>query len=265
MGYISYQNEIYSHTIVKHRKYTDIHYHDNYELYFLVDGATKYFIGNEIFTVHKGDFVFVPKGVLHKTDSENCLYNNRILISFDDAVFNQDMQDVFQALCTAKIISIDRVNEFIFKDLLKKIEKEYKEGAAHYKPLIKSYIRELLILLIRHKKSGNQEKKEEDEFFYAVQDYIVENFNADLSLRSLSKCFYLSESTLSRKFKNAFGMNLVEYINYIRILNAEKMLVETNKPVSHIAELCGFQDSNYFSTVFKRIIGKPPMKYRKEK
>ncbi len=49
---------------VNRRKSCEVHYHDEHELYYLQEGRTTYFIDNEIFGVEKGDFVFVPRGIL---------------------------------------------------------------------------------------------------------------------------------------------------------------------------------------------------------
>ena len=45
---------------------------------------------------------------------------------------------------------------------------------------------------------------------------------------------------------------------------AANMLVETKDSITEIATYCGYQDSNYFGDVFKKIIGVSPNKYRKE-
>ena len=57
---------------VNRRKSCEVHYHDEHELYYMQEGRTTYFIDNEIFGVEKGDFVFVPRGILHRTDSGDC-------------------------------------------------------------------------------------------------------------------------------------------------------------------------------------------------
>ena len=73
----------------------------------------------------------------------------------------------------------------------------------------------------------------------------------------------MSESHLSRKFKAHTGIGINEYITYVRITNAEKLLRETELSVTEVADQCGYSDSNYFSTVFKRIKGITPQKCRK--
>ena len=47
--------------VVNRRNLTKMHYHDEHELYYLLSGNTKYFIKDEIFSLSKGDFIFIPK------------------------------------------------------------------------------------------------------------------------------------------------------------------------------------------------------------
>jgi two-component system response regulator YesN len=56
--------------------------------------------------------------------------------------------------------------------------------------------------------------------------------------------------------------NFHEFINNERIEEAKKLLKNTNYPISTIAYDLGFNDSNYFSVVFKKFTGKTPKEYR---
>ena len=71
----------------------------------------------------------------------------------------------------------------------------------------------------------------------------------------------MSPSHFSKQFKSITGVGLSEYINVSRISKAEKLLRKTNKPITEIATECGFNDSNYFAAVFKKIKGTTPKKY----
>jgi AraC-like DNA-binding protein len=55
-----------------------------------------------------------------------------------------------------------------------------------------------------------------------------------------------------------------KYILLVRLKEAEKMILGTNKSIKEIASLCGFNDSNRLSTLFKEVYGLPPMQYKKE-
>ena len=54
---------------------------------------------------------------------------------------------------------------------------------------------------------------------------------------------------------------MIEYLNHIRITAAEKLLIQTDMPITRIAMECGFNDSNYFAAVFKKIKGITPKKF----
>ena len=75
---------------VNGRKICEVHYHEEHELYYMQEGRTTYFIDDEIYGVEKGEFVFIPKEILHWTDSGDCKRNARILLNFPDSVFAGD-------------------------------------------------------------------------------------------------------------------------------------------------------------------------------
>ena len=80
----------------------------------------------------------------------------------------------------------------------------------------------------------------------------------EITIDDLSQFAGYSRAHLSRQFKKATGLSIVEYINYIRCTNAHTMLVGENKTVSEVALECGFSNMSYFSKIYKRVIGKLP-------
>jgi len=260
-----FENQIFSYNKVTNRRtfMEDFHYHTNYELYYLIDGTTKYIIGDEAFRVQSGDFVFVPKSIPHKTDSEECLHNERLLVSFDDSVFEGDMSVVLEELSREKLIAVDKNNLTDITELLQKLQMEYYNNYPYKEIVFKNYVRELLTLICRYRSKEKQIISDSDRIIYEIADYISANFSEELSLEMLSKRFTISKGQLSRKFRSVMGTGLNEYIRYIRILNGEKLLRDTGFSVTEVAERCGFNDSNYFSAVFKGAMGITPLQYRK--
>lgn len=249
--------------VTEKRKITDIHYHSEHELYYLIDGETKYFIGDEFFHIRKGNFIFVPKGMIHKTDSEDCLYNERIVLSLNDRIFDYTMQPLLEELAKSKLICLPEKHLPSITELMQKIEKEYHAKHKYKEQMMESYIRELVVRLCRYKTDEKQHLNESDLFIYRISEYISNNLSDEISLTSLSKTFSLSEGHLSRKFKAVLGVGINEYIRYVRIQRAAQLLLDTDKSITQISGLCGFNDSNYFSTVFKSTMGTTPHKYRK--
>lgn len=95
--------------------------------------------------------------------------------------------------------------------------------------------------------------------------FIRTNLDQDLSLEAISNAIQLSSYELSRQFKKETGQTITEYINKQRINEAVYMLRNTTISITDIAQFIGFNDPNYFTTVFKKIEGISPSEYRKNK
>ena len=148
------------------------------------------------------------------------------------------------------------------QEILKKIENEHNNREKDFYEMQKLYLRQMLVLISRYRITKTP--VEFKEYYAIIQDaarYISENCNDDLSLQKLSKKYAMSPSHFSRQFKAVTGVCLNEYINISRITAAEKLLLNTNMPITKIAMECGFNDSNYFAAVFKKIKGITPKKY----
>lgn len=241
-----------------------VHYHNEYELYYMLDGETTYFIEDRIYSVEKGNFVFIPRGVPHRTDSLDGRYNERLLLNFGEEMINEKTRPLLARLGENNLLHIPEQHLPELEQLFLKIESEYRQQAPGQEALLEVYIHELLILLCRYQSPPEDTVRKADQLIYDVSEYIRSNYGQDITLSSLSRLFWVNESHLSRKFKSVTGIGLNQYIAYVRISNAEKMLRETQLSVTEIAGKCGFNDSGYFAAVFKKINGGTPLSYRKQ-
>lgn len=249
--------------VTNQRKMSQVHYHYQHELYYLVSGETKYFVGEDIYHLLPGDFIFVPRLVIHKTDSETCMHNERILMSFEDSVFDASTRPLLAELFDNKLIHIPANKAYQVEELLRRLQAEADREDSYSGTLMKLYILELLTLLCRLRYDYIPQVSETEKLIGSVVDYIRANYSQELTLSILSKKFALSESCLSRKFKSVAGMGLNEFITSVRIHNAEQLLAKGEHSVTRVAELCGYGDSNYFASVFKKIKGTTPVKFAK--
>lgn len=139
-------------------------------------------------------------------------------------------------------------------------EKEiYNEIQASLKPehleehlrLVSNNVIELLA-----KKDENRERIEQ------ITAYIKENYSQDLSVSLLADKIYTSTSHLQRIFKQYTGKTIVEYINFIRINEATKLLSDTTWAANKIAMYVGYNSSQNFLRHFKLLTGMTPVEYR---
>lgn len=93
--------------------------------------------------------------------------------------------------------------------------------------------------------------------------YIRFNLLEDLSLRAIAEHFSLNKNYLSSSFKRETDVSLTNYVNQERIRNAIYLLNTSTVSIQEIAEKCGIDDLNYFSRIFRQIVGMSPSSYRK--
>ena len=244
-------------------KMPGVHAHANHELYYLAKGRTKYLIDDEIYPIEQGNIVFIPKGHYHMTDSGELVDVERYLLSFDDDLFDSDTRVILDELLEKRLINIplNRIEELenLFEGFKRYTLLDGDIGGA----VLKIHALSILSFICRHKREFTPKVSESDRIAHLVSEYISTNYSDELSLEILSRRFSVSESHLSRKFKEVVGIGLNEYITFVRIMNAERMLRDTKLPITTIATECGFSDPNYFSTVFKKIKGVTPLKFAK--
>lgn len=86
-----------------------------------------------------------------------------------------------------------------------------------------------------------------------------------LSVQALAQEVYMSEVYFRRLFADVFGTTPMKYIIYRRILYAKDLLKTGLYPVETVAEMAGFTNAKYFSTMFKQQTGLSPSKYKRER
>ncbi|MBP3381524.1 MAG: helix-turn-helix transcriptional regulator [Clostridia bacterium] len=143
----------------------------------------------------------------------------------------------------------------------------YEQGLKHepedihkLKVLIKPLCHMLSLLQVTIGEFSELQSK--NKTFDSILAYVQRNFMHDITLRSIVDACACSASTVSHLFKEYTNQSVKKYINELRIRQAEKLLLTTNLPISNVASLCGFADTNYFSTAFKKKYGVSPSTFR---
>ncbi|HHY81430.1 MAG TPA: response regulator [Clostridiales bacterium] len=92
--------------------------------------------------------------------------------------------------------------------------------------------------------------------------YINSHIDEDISLAKLADLVYFNPSYLSRLFKQTTGINLLTYINKIRLEKAKKLLRETNMKIHEISSSVGYVSPSYFTQFFRKNVNMNPQEYR---
>ncbi|WP_199617386.1 helix-turn-helix domain-containing protein [Paenibacillus alkalitolerans] len=98
-----------------------------------------------------------------------------------------------------------------------------------------------------------------------IRKYIEENYaNPELSLNYLSDLFEINGKYLSKLFKDEFGENFLDFLIGHRIMNAKRLMLETDKPIQEISEEIGYTNYISFNRAFKNVVGLSPSDFRKK-
>ncbi|MDR1279453.1 MAG: helix-turn-helix domain-containing protein [Opitutaceae bacterium] len=98
----------------------------------------------------------------------------------------------------------------------------------------------------------------------AAERYIQQHHGEIESLSEVARHVGLSHDHLRHVFRQVRGRSLVRYLNEIRIARARTLLAHTMLPIKEVADLCGFCDEYYFSSLFRRFCGTAPGAYREQ-
>lgn len=243
---------------------TDYHYHEQNELYFLLSGDCNYFIGNKIYNVVPGQLVIIPAFKIHKTTYRTKKRNRTLLSVKRDFLDFEPSVDITKP--SIYEFSEDGEGKVVY--ILEKLRHELENKDALSEKMCRCLLYELFALIVRDGRETTAKQKASDtgsdsRMIEKITAYITENYMDSITLAGIAKKAGLSEGHLSRLFKNVTGLGFKEYLITVRILNAKKLLKETKLSVSRIAFDCGFNDSNYFSKLFRQYSACTPLQYRK--
>jgi YesN/AraC family two-component response regulator len=101
-----------------------------------------------------------------------------------------------------------------------------------------------------------------NELICNILNYINTNLYEEITIDSIANYFYFNRTYVMKKFKKEIGVSIINYINIKKIYNSLKY-IKDNKSILEIALLNGYNSQEYYSEIFKSIIGVPPLIYRK--
>ena len=242
------------------REKIDAHWHEYLEILFFRTDGCQVRCGSQLITPASGDCVVVNCNELHSFEPNTS--GNFFCIMINPSFFS----DVsFENILLQSLITDDKT----VKNCFEKIFKEKEELQEGYDIEIKSLVYHLIAHILRNHKtehlSENEAllRKNKTHIIGEVLMYISDNYHSPLSTSHLAKKFHLNEYYFCTLFKSQTGLSPISYINKYRIDKAMVLLKNSNHNITEIALSVGFENSNYFSRTFRKLIGTTPRDFKK--
>ncbi|WP_449602539.1 AraC family transcriptional regulator [Paenibacillus sp. Marseille-Q9583] len=250
------------------------HYHDAYEILYLISGDFYYFIGDRTYQVAGGTLLFMDIHEMHKLVNSGCNMYERVTLLFKKEFLQhfctggqcEELLELFKS--DYRALKMTGKDQYFIEQLFQKMIQEGKKQARGYEQYQQIILVELLLYLNRKLfdsrvaplvESNRTHKKVLD-----IVNYVNQHYMEPLKLCEISQKFDISSSYLCRTFKEATGFSFIEYINNIRIKEARDLLVGSSFNVTEIAGMVGFDNTSHFGRTFKLMMGISPLCFRKQ-
>lgn len=263
--------------IGEHDRGMPIHYHSDFsELVIVLNGTATHVVNSEKYFIKKGDVFVINENTSHGYEETcdlkicNIMYKPEHLYQVGNDLRKSSG---YEALF---VIEPFLVREYSFKSKLKltlsDFEKvkdvifdmihEYQNKYQGYQTMIYSHFMELVVFLSRQYDIISSEVKDNVINIAKAVSYMENNFREHINLKDLADKAELSVRHFNRIFKESYKTTPINYVLRLRIQYASLLLRKSKLSISEIAYESGFDDSNYFTRQFKKIMGASPKEYR---
>ncbi len=255
-----------------------IHFHDDLEIVYMLKGKINMRNGHYAYQLKEGDIYFLNEREMHSFETVDGEPNMMMVLHIDFKYYAKYYEGKLGNNFFVSGIDSDDVDEeyiemlrvIISKIMLEKIQKGY--GYEHRliekgHNLISVLLSDFQNFALEDGKFINCKWKKENKVLSGrlmrITTYMYDNYSRKLTLNEIAEREHLSLFYLSHVIKEATGLSFQGLLNFIRVEESEKLVLDTRKKMGAIAEECGFSALRYFVKHFEQWFGMPPAEYRK--
>ena len=255
------------------------HFHKYIEIIYVTLGEMRVQIGNQNYIAKAGSLVLIDSREVHSTLIDKSTSKRCIILKFESEVFSNlgaslEMRYIVPFLNPdfphQKIFKKEEVDEAFIPELMEEVLNEFQKKEYGFELSVIAGIYKIFLWILRNKYSLELRKQLERlnktvniEKFQKALKYVEEHFQEEISTSSLAEMCNMSYSYFSRQFSKIMGKTFKEYLNFVRINEAEKLLLATDLNITEVAMNTGFSNSSYFIKQFKLYKYFSPKQYKK--
>lgn len=229
----------------------------DYLLFYVAKGKEHFYIYREVIA-ETGSFIFFrpfeKQEHIYMENKTGEFYYIHFDAPSDFDLFGFESSVLYNLKPSATVCSI-------FEEIISELQ---QKQPAYERFCMSKFFTLLSILERKTKKELSPHGKYFDNIFYIIQKMNME-YHINYTLEDYAKMCNISKFHFLRVFKEITGDSPLEYRNSIRLNHVKEEIIDTNTPISEIAEKSGYTSQSYFCEAFKKRFGISPSQYRKKK
>ncbi len=252
-----------------------VHYHDYYEINFVLEGAGTYYFGDKQYRACPGQVFVINDREPHYAYASPDGTLKMIILVFRPSLVGDGVFDNRAFMMPFKERSMQYRNQIVATDpcaleigaLMRLIRDEKRAAHTGHLLFMQAFVYEILACLYRYYWEADQIGKDmklqrEIDDIRPALSYMRENFAQDIVVKDMAALACMSPNHFSAVFKKVNRMNFRSYLMKIRLAAAKEMLKTGTQSITEVALSAGFPNSAYFTRVFTREEGVTPSEYR---
>ncbi|MEA4889318.1 MAG: AraC family transcriptional regulator [Clostridiaceae bacterium] len=255
------------------------HWHYAIEILYATRGSATVFLNGQAYTFKKGDMILINARDVHAIWGEP--KTQYVCIKFDPEILYTASRSIFESRYVLpftmakespqKLFPEEEIGDTPLPGLIVEALREFAAQAYGFDLAVRTNICRIFLWVLRSWQSkglkaepGYSLKEKDMERLQAVFDCLDQRYMQNLTAEAMARQCNMSYSYFSRYFKSAIGKSFTAYLNYVRITEAEKLLLSTDKTVTEIAMETGFSSASYFISQFRLLKKVSPRQYRQK-
>ncbi len=249
-------------------KICDTHYHDELELLPIYAGEFIAVVDGVEYTARAGEVIFINSRVPHMTCTRTLGVTSGLLQFKENDFISAEITRIIKYSARLKNLTHDAICVIRSPELFEYIEnvtRELENKEKAYDIFIRAGIYNILGFLYRNGFLSDSEEmynQKEVQKILPALSHINKHYSENIKLEDMSEMLGFDPSYFCRVFKSATGATFTEYLNFVRICRAEKLLTKSESSILEISEAVGFSSVSYFNRIFKRYKNCSPRQYR---
>ena len=250
-----------------------ISYQSTYTIKYVIDGVKHYNYNNQNIEVSKSQYLILNNDSLITTEAKKGTKGLSLFLS--SKLINEISHFYSRSNSSIKFLEIiQRNSNQKVNNLLSQIVYLYENNQIGLKQQIDDLFIAISELIVQEQLSidnnfmnlkvvKHDTKRELYKSIIETKEYLNDNFRDRISLEIISRDVGISKYYLHRLFREINGNTPLEYLKNIRLEKAKNKLQYSKDSIFEIASKCGFDNTAYFSNVFKKHVGLSPTQFRK--